>query len=345
VTPFALCDRPSEAEARWLEWCNSSGLSPGNRGAISRLRKIMYDELWGRLVDGEEGWAALANMGSRDWQADYVAGQQNRLEEEIADYACSMRSASFLESAVHQVSTTIAEDCGICLQAMRSPRMTPCAHIFCAACIEQSLATKAQCPQCRAPVFGLSQLSSLETGSSSSSASVCPDQARAGPSQELSQGSVGSKISYLVAKLEAIQQAGQKAVVFAQWQDLIHKIHAVLTKFGVPAAILCGGAFDRASVLQRFESPSLPVLLLSLEDSASGTNMTHASHVLLVHPMVANSAEEQRAFEAQAIGRVRRWGQRRRVQVWRFVMADTIEEELAALPTSTSPTPQPQALA
>ncbi|CAK0821186.1 unnamed protein product [Prorocentrum cordatum] len=59
------------------------------------------------------------------------------------------------------------------------------------------------------------------------------------------------------------------------------------------------------------------------KDSASGTNMTHASHVLLVHPMVAGSAEEQRAYEAQAIGRVRRWGQRRRVQVYRFVVQET----------------------
>merc|ERR1712050_350122 len=135
----------------------------------------------------------------------------------------------------------------------------------------------------------------------------------------------------IVARLEAIRRSGGKALVFAQWGDLIFKIHAALTKFSIPAAVLAGGAFDRATVLQRFESPDLPVLLLSLEDSASGTNMAHANHVLLVHPMVATSAEEQGAYEAQAIGRVRRWGQRRTVQVWRFVMEGTVEKDLAML--------------
>lgn len=138
----------------------------------------------------------------------------------------------------------------------------------------------------------------------------------------------GSKISALSAQLEEVQRRGEKAIVFAQWQDLIYKIHAALTKRGIPAAVLSGSAFHRASVLHDFQHSSLPVLLLSLEDSASGTNMTHANWVVLVHPMVAASEEERRAHEAQAIGRVRRWGQRRRVQVWRLVMEGTIESDI-----------------
>lgn len=141
----------------------------------------------------------------------------------------------------------------------------------------------------------------------------------------------GSKISALAEQLERICRSGEKALVFAQWGDLIFKIHAALTRLGMPAAVLAGGAFDRASVLQRFQSPELPILLLSLEDSASGTNMAHANHVLLVHPMVAASADEQRAYEAQAVGRVRRWGQKRTVHVWRFEMDGTLEKDLAAL--------------
>lgn len=317
--PFALCDRPGEAEARWLEWCRTTGLLPGTPGAISRLRKIMYDELWGRLLDGQEGWTALAKMSGRDWCADYAAAQQCRFHEAMADFAAALRSASFLESVVRQAEDPGVKECGICLQALRSPHLTPCAHIFCAACILRSLETKSECPQCREQVKGPGQLSALiwEGGSNSEALPFGRET------------HFGSKISALVKCLQDIRQSGEKAVVFAQWQDLIFKIHAALLQYDVPAAVLAGGAFDRASVLQRFESPELPVLLLSLEDSASGTNMAHASHVLLVHPMVASSASEQRAYEAQAIGRVRRWGQRRRVQVWRYIMRDTIEEDLA----------------
>jgi len=339
VTPFALCERPLEAEARWLEWCAEVGLAPGTRGAISRLRKIMYDELWGRLLDGKEGWEALARMQGRDWRADHAAAQRSRMLEAVVDFASSLRSARFLEGAIRQAAASSPGEleCGICLQALRSPRITPCAHIFCAACIERSLEMAAQCPQCRAAVRSTGQLSEFNVGvpeemDTAVDANRTQEDGRAGDGGAVGGGAsaFGSKISALVARLQAIQQSGEKAVVFAQWQDLIFKIHAALLHCGIASAVLAGGAFDRAAALQRFEGPELPVLLLSLEDSASGTNMAHASHVLLVHPMVACSAEEQLAYEAQAVGRVRRWGQRRRVQVWRFVTEGTIEADFAA---------------
>jgi len=339
ATPFALCERPLEAEARWLDWCKETGLAPGTRGAISRLRKIMYDELWGRLIDGKEGWQALSKMAGRSWQADYAAAQRNRMLEALADYASSLRSARFLEGAIQQAAAASPGEmeCGICLGALRSPRITPCSHIFCKGCIERSLGLAANCPQCRAVIRGPGQLSEFniqvpeETDPAASSRAFRDGSRGDGPDGV---NAFGSKISALVARLQAIQQSGEKAVVFAQWQDLIFKIHTALVRFGIPAAVLAGGAFDRAATLQRFESPELPVLLLSLEDSASGTNMAHASHVILVHPMVACSAEEQRAYEAQAVGRVRRWGQQRRVQVWRFVTEGTIEADFAAQRTA-----------
>eukprot|EP00928_Gymnodinium_smaydae_P067457 TRINITY_DN5042_c1_g1_i1.p1 TRINITY_DN5042_c1_g1~~TRINITY_DN5042_c1_g1_i1.p1 ORF type:complete len:925 (+),score=183.77 TRINITY_DN5042_c1_g1_i1:52-2826(+) len=345
--PFALCDQPAEAETRWLQWCNATGIDPGTRGAISRLRKIMYDELWGRLVDGIDGWTALAKMSStRDWRADYALAERSRLLEAVADFASSLRSLRFLERVVRQATAAPRDlECGVCLQPVCEPRITPCAHVFCAGCIARCLDGKAECPQCRAHIRGPGQLSELmgsRTGGEGSGAPAAAAESEAavaapscagdfdGAPVTAIEAEFGSKIAALVRRLQIIVRAGEKAVVFAQWQDLIFKIHSALIKFQVPAEVLGGGAFDRASALQRFESPELPVLLLSLEDSASGTNMAHASHVLLVHPMVAASAEEQRAGEAQAIGRVKRWGQRRRVQVWRFVMEGTLEADLAA---------------
>mmetsp|Transcript_12008 Transcript_12008/g.28094 ORF Transcript_12008/g.28094 Transcript_12008/m.28094 type:complete len:353 (+) Transcript_12008:3-1061(+) len=317
----------------------------------------MYDELWGRLIDGLEGWNALGQMPGRSWQADYAAAQRSRLLEALADYVSSVRSLRFLESVVKQVAQTGVE-CGICLQPLQSPRITTCAHIFCAPCILKTMATWAECPQCRTPLKGRNALCTLSgfrdeaenrdgmqtaagvrdtaglAAASSSSASAASQSAQGTPVESLAtvtcSGEFGSKIQALVERLDVVRALGEKALVFAQWQDLIYKIHSALVQCGIPAAILAGGPFERASVLQQFESPELPVLLLSLEDSASGTNMAHANHVLLVHPMVAPSAEEQRAYEAQAIGRVKRWGQTRTVQVWRFVVEGTVEADLAA---------------
>merc|ERR1712232_1043623 len=76
---------------------------------------------------------------------------------------------------------------------------------------------------------------------------------------------------------------------------------------------------------------SIHILLLSLEHSASGTNLTAANHVVFVHPMSAMSSERAVSYEAQAIGRCRRWGQEKsEVHCWRFVTRGTVEEALTA---------------
>jgi len=70
------------------------------------------------------------------------------------------------------------------------------------------------------------------------------------------------------------------------------------------------------------------ILVLSLKEAASGTNLFIANHVIFVHPMLCNNSEEARRYELQAIGRVRRFGQTKKVHIHRYVTADTIEEEL-----------------
>merc|ERR1712124_37319 len=78
----------------------------------------------------------------------------------------------------------------------------------------------------------------------------------------------------------------------------------------------------------QYEADGPRLMLLSLEESASGTNLTAANHVLIVHPMEATSREEAVAFEMQAVGRVRRPGQQRKIHIWRFVTVGTIEQQI-----------------
>jgi hypothetical protein len=59
------------------------------------------------------------------------------------------------------------------------------------------------------------------------------------------------------------------------------------------------------------------VLLLNLGDeSASGANLTTANHLVFVHPLVAESQQKWTQQEAQAVGRVRRYGQNREGEGW-----------------------------
>ena len=81
------------------------------------------------------------------------------------------------------------------------------------------------------------------------------------------------------------------------------------------------------------------MLLLSSDTFASGINLQCAQHVVLLHPycpsdvlargeLATQSLEEAAAYEAQAIGRVRRFPQTRPVCVYRLYVQGTIEDEL-----------------
>merc|ERR1712113_1343841 len=116
------------------------------------------------------------------------------------------------------------------------------------------------------------------------------------------------------------------------FDDLKFQVAAALREAGIPTAQLKGSVSQRAHIIRDWqENPDskIFVLLLSLAESASGTNLTAGSHIVFVHPMLASTPERAIAQELQAIGRARRHGQQRdTLHVWRFVTDGTIEQDI-----------------
>lgn len=144
----------------------------------------------------------------------------------------------------------------------------------------------------------------------------------------------GSKLGVLVQKLHELHQEdpAAKVILFVQFDDLKVQVAAALREGQVSAATLKGSVSQRATVIRDWqENPDSRtfVLLLSLAESASGTNLTAGSHIVFLHPMLSSSEERAAAQELQAIGRARRFGQTRdTLHVWRFVTAGTLEEPM-----------------
>merc|ERR1712183_248250 len=124
--------------------------------------------------------------------------------------------------------------------------------------------------------------------------------------------------------------ATAKIILFVQFDDLKLKVANALDELGIPCVRLHGSASQRSKTVREWQEDETSqsfVLLLSLAQSASGTNLPAANHVVFLHPMLSPTAEQAAEYELQAIGRARRFGQRRDiVHVWRFVTADTIEQ-------------------
>lgn len=144
---------------------------------------------------------------------------------------------------------------------------------------------------------------------------------------ELSSGRYGAKLQKLVELIHSIPSS-QRILVFLQWEDLAGKVSESLTAGNIPHLTLSGAVKHRANTLDKFQSEETDarVLLLKMNDaSAAGSNLTTANHAIFLGPLFTNTLYNYRATETQAIGRIRRYGQDKKVHVHRLLAADTID--------------------
>jgi DNA repair protein RAD5 len=120
---------------------------------------------------------------------------------------------------------------------------------------------------------------------------------------------------------------GGKVVVFSQWTSFLDILEIGLANDGVSFTRLDGklSQQQRQNVLQTFMSkdPRSPfVLLCSLKAGGVGLNLTNATHVILCDPWWNPAIEEQ------AIMRIHRIGQTQTVSVTRFIVENSVEEQM-----------------
>jgi SNF2 family DNA or RNA helicase len=139
-------------------------------------------------------------------------------------------------------------------------------------------------------------------------------------------GSRSGKVIRLEEILEEILAEGDKALCFTQFTEFAEMLLPHLSvRFGTDIAYLHGGTPKkrRDEMVSRFQSEGGPPLfLLSLKAGGTGLNLTAANHVIHLdrwwNPAVENQATD-RAF---------RIGQRRNVQVRKFICTGTLEEKI-----------------
>jgi len=151
------------------------------------------------------------------------------------------------------------------------------------------------------------------------------------PAQFMSDGSSlqrrSGKLARLEEMLEEVLAEGDKALIFTQFAEMGALLRQYLQEaLGVETLFLHGGTpkKQRDILVQRFqeERRGAPLFILSLKAGGVGLNLTAANHVFHFdrwwNPAVENQATD-RAF---------RIGQKKNVQVHKFVCAGTLEERI-----------------
>jgi superfamily II DNA or RNA helicase len=114
----------------------------------------------------------------------------------------------------------------------------------------------------------------------------------------------------------------KKVVLFAFYRNTLHYLARRLADQGVKAAVLHGG-MDKQAVLNAFEDPSGPQILLSSEVASEGVDLQFSS-LLVNYDLPWNPAKIE-----QRIGRIDRIGQDApKILIWNMVYADTLDERV-----------------
>ena len=135
------------------------------------------------------------------------------------------------------------------------------------------------------------------------------------------------KLDLLMEQLPDILEGGHSVIVFSQFTSMLSIIAHELKQRNIPFFYLAGStsAQERKREVKEFNRGEVKVFLISLQAGGTGLNLTAADTVIPFDQWWNPAVEDQ------ATDRAYRIGQKKKVQVIKYVMKDSIEEKIYEL--------------
>ena len=255
------------------------------------MKKKKEDELREMILEAQ-------NKMTDDGEIDAnIRHYLNRLQEQIEVVANRKRSYRFLENQLKYDS----KKCPICFDDIDKSTgycMFPCHHYFCTTCAKTWLDSHSNCPHCRQSVSRNEAYFIDETA--------------------------GEK-KYSTKENEVInilkQQDGQ-FLLYTQYDFAREHIQTILAKEGISFSV-----FKTPADIRPFQDEGRKVLILSSNKNAEGLDLSFVQNVVIFEPIIG-CLSFLRDVEKQIIGRLYRINQVNRVNVFRLIIRNTIEEEI-----------------
>jgi len=265
----------------------------------------------------EDCTTKIANLDKTN-QAYHMLKKSFETTLSDSKYLLSMLEKLNTKDEQNEITT---EDCSICLEKIIDGSITNCGHIFCTECIENCLSYKKSCPMCK-KILNINEVFLINK--------------KVEKSKQLEPliEKYGSKLGKLITMIKYIViNPDSRIIIFSQWDVMLSLIGKTLSENGIANCFVKGSIWSRNSAISKFKNGKTlsgednKVIMLSLKNAASGTNLTEATHIFFVEPINASN-DEVNVIESQAIGRACRLGQKQKVELYRILIKDTIEEEI-----------------
>ncbi|TCD71750.1 hypothetical protein EIP91_005516 [Steccherinum ochraceum] len=266
------------------------------------------------------------------WAHREQAHEIRRVTKELVGRVRSLRYFTVVRDLQKQKSKAPVVSCPSCgrdeIAVDEIAVLSSCGHMGCMGCVTQC-AEKEECVYaadgvCKAAARVLNIVKGDSLG--------VDDEARDGKGKHF-----GRKLEMVVNLIKNEIPEDERILIFVQFPDLMKKLAEALQRSKISFLEIKGTAVQKSKNLDKFQTDSEErVLLLNvMDESASGANLTSANHAIFLSPLLAPTQEIYNACETQAIGRLRRFGQTKLVNIYRFLSTDTIDEEIYAQRTRT----------
>lgn len=139
--------------------------------------------------------------------------------------------------------------------------------------------------------------------------------------------STSSKLNACIELISTLYESNQKVLLFSSFTSVLDLIAKELSFKNISYYMLSGKTSkeERRDLVNQFQSNQTTVFLISLKAGGTGLNLTAAQAVIHYDPWWNVSAQNQ------ATDRAYRIGQENKVQVFKLVMKDSIEEKIMLL--------------
>ena len=240
-------------------------------------------------------------------------------------YESIERTHRYLKNSIETLNEE--STCPICLDIIdkNNIAITKCGHKFCWECLYEAHQTNSmysnrgviKCPSCN------NKMNSKDVFLWKEHNETTYDNDLSAIVAKVKSTKIGNIIHFL-KDLES----HDKVILFSQWDELLHKVGHELEKYNLKIVYCNGTVYQRQKAINAFKvNPDIKVIMLSSRYAASGINLTEANKIILLEP-VYGAAEYRQNIENQIIGRADRINQKRPIDVYRFIIKNTIEEDI-----------------
>jgi len=287
-------------------------------------REVIKDVDWEEVLRDKKG---LARQLEEYLDEDEVTNKHNSADAPVSGMGDDVEKR-LVSQLRDMIRSGVSDDCSVCLDDLKSPVITPCAHVYCRACIEMVLDTikPPTCPLCRSKIDNKRQL--LEAGQDDDGEDEKGESSLA-DMEDIEVKLSSSKVNAVLKEMLRIQRdcPDDKIVVVSQFTSFLNILQPLIKQNNFSLVRLDGtmSHFERSETVTVFQSRSKNspnVMLMSLKAGGVGLNLTAANHLLLLDP-AWNPASEWQCFD-----RTHRLGQKKEVTIYKYITKDSIEEKM-----------------